>query len=439
MSELDEIIEMNVVVTDRAAAAPNFGTPLIASLHTNFGERVREYSMPDDLLDDGFTTSSPEYAVAQAIKSQDPTVQRFKVGRLTASFNHTLHFIPNNLTPGYVYSFTVDGVTVEYAVESGDSAADIVGEFESQLAAVSDATASNDGTTHATLTADNAGHVFSVTIPHDGGLRVLDATVVSGSTLASDLAAIDDEDPDWYALLLTLNTEDAILAAAAWCEARTKVFFPQSADWNVVDPAQTGDVASQLLAGSFTRTCGIWKRAIGSAACAAAAFATQVVTPAPGAATPAHKTLVGVPVDKLRPGERTALTNKRWTRYTSFGGFNRTFEGLTPSGRFIDVTRGVDWIKATIQQDLANYLYVNPKVPYTTSGLEGARGVIENAIRKGLATGLVADDTPIVVNMPTIEETALEDRAARIVRGASFSFRLAGAAHRFIVNGTVSV
>lgn len=448
MSELDEIIEMNVTVTDQAPERPNFGVPLIASFHEQFGDRVREYSQPDDLLDDGFTTLSPEYAIATAMKAQNPTVQRFKLGRLTGSFNHTLHLIPANLTVGYVYEFEVRAssndawVTVSYEVQNGDDAELIVDGIVADLAAAADITAT-DATTHATLAADNAGDIIYLRMPQDGHLRVLDATVTSGSTLASDLAAIEDEDPAWYGLILALNTEDTILAAATWCEARTKNFFPQSADWNVVDTGEDSDVASQLLDGAYTRTCGIWKRNVGGADWAAAAFAIQNLAPDPGSYTPAFKTLATIPVDKLRPGERTALKNKHWTRYTRVGGLNITYEGRTPSGRFIDVVRGIDWIKSEIQLDLYRYLYVNPKVPFSASGLAGAQGVVENAIRKGLPTagnpGLVADDSPIVVEVPAIEETDVSDRANRLLRSISFSFRLSGALHGIRVVGTASV
>lgn len=440
MSELDELIDVQVTVQDQAPERPNFGTPLIASYHTRFGERVREYSQADDMLDDGFTTSDPEYKTASIIKMQNPTLQRFKIGRLeTASHKQELHFIPNNVTPGYVYSFSVDDVDVEYEVQEGDSTADIVGEFETQLANVQDATASDSGTDHATLTAVNDGHIFDVSLPHDGHVRVLDATTVSGTDLSADLSAIEDEDPSWYGLLLTLNCEDTILAGAAWCEARRKVFFPQSADWNIVDATKEDDVASQLVAAGYTRTCGIWKRGIGANAQAAAAFATVNLAPDPGSSTPAFKTLVGVPFDRLRPGERAALEKKNWTRYTRVAGFNITFEGRTPSGRFVDVTRGIDWIVSEIQLDLYRYLYVNPKVPYTSTGLSGAKGTIEGAIMRGVTAGLVADDTPIVVTMPSIDETDVNDRANRLVTGATFEFRLAGAAHRFRVRGTVTV
>lgn len=443
MSELDEVIEMNVVVTDQAQEQPNFGVPLIASLHTNFADRVREYSQADDLLDDGFTTSSPEYEIASAMKNQDPTIQSFKLGRLTGTFTHTLHLIPTNVTIGYVYTLDAkvganEFVTVTYTVVENDTVALICDELVTALAAVTD-TAVTDAATHVALAADNAGELISLRVPQDGHLRVLDVTSVVTATLTADLAAIESEDPAWYGLTLALNTEDTIVTAATWCEGRTKVFFPQSMDWNVVDAGESTDVASLLLAGSYTRTCGIWKRGMGGLCWAGAAFLIQVLAPAPGEASPVHVSLATVPVDKLRTGERAALTAKNWTRYTNFGGFNRTFEGKTPSGRFIDVTRGIDWIKAMIQQDLSTYLYVNPKVPYTTSGLAGVRGVVENAIRRGLATGLVADDTAIVVNVPAIEDTDAADRANRIVRGVTFSFRLAGAAHRFVVSGTVTV
>lgn len=437
MSELDEIIEMQVTVTDQAPERPTFGIPLIASFHSRFGTRVKEYSQPDELLDDGFSTGDPEYGMAVAIKAQDPTIQRFKLGRLTTTYTQIVHLIPTNVTVGYRYEFTIQGVSASYVVQTGDDVAKICDGIVEELSGIPGATAS-DGTTHVIVTASTAGRILEVKVSSDSHLHVLDATIVNGTSLTSDLNAIDDEDPNWYALLLAINTDDTILAAATWTETKTKIFVPQSADWNILASSETTDIASQLVGGAYTRTAGIWHRLIGGTAWAAAAFLTKILSFDPGAATPAFKTLATVQVDSLRTGERSALAAKRWTRYTRVGGLNITYEGRTPSGRFIDTVRGIDWIKSEIQLDLYRYLYVNPKVGFETTGLTGVRGVVENAIRKGITAQLVAADTPVVVNVPAIEDTDEVDRLNRFLRGVTFSFRLSGALHKIRVTGTVS-
>ncbi|TAL42929.1 MAG: DUF3383 family protein, partial [Salinibacterium sp.] len=159
----------------------------------------------------------------------------------------------------------------------------------------------------------------------------------------------------------------------------------------------------------------------------------------PGTITWAFKPIATVAVDDLRATELTALAAKNWSYYARVNGANITVEGRTSSGRFADVTHFIDWLHAEIQADVYTLLINNPKVPYTTTGIELVKNTIAGALRKGQARGGLADDTVPTVTVPKITDTDASDRANRILRDVKFTARLAGALHHIVIRGTVSV
>lgn len=435
---LDDIINIQITVTDKAPTRPNFGIPLIASFHTAWGDRVREYADPDDMLDDGFVAGDAAYKLATSIKSQNPAVRRFKIGRLEdATYTHTFTLTPTNTTAGLTYSGTINGEAFSFDVQSGDTVGDICDDLVTAINGLTGVTCT-DNATYVTVTADNSETIISVASMTEH-LRLEDTTAVVSSDLAADLAAIQDEDSNWYGLVLEINSASAILAAAAWTETKTKIFIPMSSDGEILDAGVTDCVASQLKALSYTRTAGIWHRSLGGTEWANAAFLAINLAPDPGSYTAAFKSLAGISADSIRAGGLSALNTKYFTRYTEVGGVNVTFEGRTPSGRFIDVTRFVDWLQSEIQNDVYGLLINNPKIPYTNAGISTIKGAVEGALIRGRNAGGIADDTPIIVTAPDITETTASDRANRILRDVNFSARLSGALHGIVIRGTLSV
>lgn len=437
MSEpLDNIIDLQITVTDKAPSQPNFGTPLIAAYHTAWLNRVREYSDADDLLTDGFTALDPVYLAATAVKSQSPSPSTFKVGRLANAPIQTVTLTMESAVQGTEVVGEVNGTPITYTVPAAATTTTVATAVELLVEAVTGIASSSAA---AVITAVSAAGALS-SFYFERGVKIKDTTADPG--LAADLAAINDEDPDWYGLLLVCNSAANVTAAATWTEANGKVFVAQTSDWDVVDPAQTNDIASDLMALTFTRTAGIYHRGIGRANdWTAAGWMAACLSADPGSITWAFKSIAGTTVDSLLAGERSALEAKNWSYYETKGGLNVTFEGRTPSGRFIDVTHFVDWQEATIQLDAWLLIANAPKLPYTAAGLSAIKGSIENSLSKGKKNpnpGLDPDFQSIVI-VPGVSEQATVDRANRIVRGIEFEDRLSGALHGLIIRGRLSV
>lgn len=434
MPTIDDIVDLQITVADKAPSKPNFGTPLLAGYHTKWLDRVREYSEADDMLDDGFTVNDQLYKMAVAVKAQSPCPKTFKVGRLALAFTQTVTLTVESAVEGFVYEGEINDTPITYTVPAAATLTSVATALELLVEAVTGIASTS---LVAVITAVSAVGALS-SFYFERGVAMKDITTDPG--IATDLAAIKNEDDSWYGLLIDCNSEPIATAAAVWAEANKKIFVPVSSNSDIVDGAATTDLASDLVALALTRTAGIYHRGIGRQVDqAAAGWMGGMLAYDPGTITWAFKSIAGVSVDELRAGERSALVAKNWTQYERTNGANITFEGRTPSGRFIDVTHFIDWLHAEIQADVYSLLINNPKVPYTTSGIEAVKNAVLGALIKGQQRGGLADDTQPTVTAPDITETDDADRANRILRDVNFTARLGGALHGIVIRGTVSV
>lgn len=436
MSDLADIIDLQIAVQDKAPDKPSFGVPLIVDYHTAWPDLVREYTSADDLLEDGFTASSPVYLKALDIKSQNPAPARFKVGRLQDPYTQKINIIPTVTDAGFVYKAQAAGTDIEYEVQEGDAVKDIVEALAPLFDAVSGITATDDDT-KVEIEADEGK-----TLPFwvGKGLRMVDVTAAP-SDLLDDLAAIADEDDDWYGLVLVPSSKDIISAVAGWIETKRKIYIAQSADWDVIDAGQSSDVASALVSQSYTRTAAIWHAWIAGTENVDAAWLGVQLALDPGSYTAAFKTLAGVSADNLNAGALTALKNKRTSYYARKRGINITYEGRTPSGRFIDVVRFIDWLTVEIETSVFSLLVNNPKIPYTEGGISAIKGAVEAALQRGKRPpndGLDPDFESIVT-VPALADISSTDKANRILPAVQFHDRLSGALHGIQIRGTITV
>jgi hypothetical protein len=203
--------------------------------------------------------------------------------------------------------------------------------------------------------------------------------------------------------------------------------------------SSTTDIASTLQTAAYSRTGLIWHRFIGGSERADAAWNSVQLAADPGSATPAFKSLAGISADDLRTNEVANIQAKNASWYAAKHGENITFEGKAASGRFLDVTRFIDWLKETIQVDVFTLLVNNPKIAFSQNGLNSLGLAIEGAIVKGGKAGGVDLDQPYAVVTPKIADVPQSDKATRRANGFTFRCILAGALHGITVKGTVSV
>jgi hypothetical protein len=439
-SDLDDIIVEAIVVQDHVPDAPSFDTALLLGYHTAWTDSVRPYSQAKDMLSDGFLVTDDLYLMAVAFKAQPNAPANFKVGRLRSVFTQIVSLIPMVTTQGYVYKGgAVNGKSWTYTVPGSATIATICTAIAALINGLSaGTTASGASTTAVICTAGTPGKIISF-VPGTG-IKMLDTTADAGFN--ADIAALQADDDAWYGLVLQTTSKAYNEAAGIWTEANGKIFLEQSADWNIADATVTsGDVGSDQLATALTRTWGIWHNFLGGTEWAAAAWMASTLSFQPGNADTAFKTLATISADKLSAGQIAGIKAKKWSRYMSQGGSPITYRGYTPSGRFIDVTRFVDWLRITVQLDAYAVFLNNPKVPYTASGISQIKGAIQGSLKKGQTApnnGLSTDIDP-VVTIPAVAQQAPSDRANRLLNSITYSARLSGSLQSLNITGTLSV
>lgn len=82
MAEIDNVVDVQITAETTAVATASFNIPLILAEITEFTDsRTRVYGDDDELLDDGFSSTSPVYIAAQRLFGQDQKPASIVVGR----------------------------------------------------------------------------------------------------------------------------------------------------------------------------------------------------------------------------------------------------------------------------------------------------------------------------------------------------------------------
>lgn len=439
-NNLNTHVSVTITATSVTITRAGFGTPLVAGYHTVFGERVRSYTSTTDMVTDGFGANDPIVRAVQAILSQDPHPTTVKVGRRALAFSQSIDITPVNTTEDFVYGFTVispDGTStsISYTVLAAATPTTIATALQPLFDAITDLTCT-DNTGSITCAADNNGELFDIQ-PDALTRRAMDmddGTADPG--IATDLAAIELEDGDWYGLALDSNSKLEIAAAAAWVEAQTKIMAANTADADVLDDT-AGNIMETLEAAAYGRTFCIFSANVLSYA-GAAWLGKQLPTDA-GSSTWAYKTLAGVTRDDLTATEITNVESNNGNHYQELAGVNITFPGTMADGEFIDIQRTIDALTARIQEDIATILVNQPKLPYTDASVTTVKGAIRGALRSFQDDGALDAAVDPIITAPKVSEVSSADRANRLLPDVEFEAQLAGAIHKTTIAGRLIV
>lgn len=442
MSSVDNIVDVQVTIVDLAPTRPSFGIPLLVGYHTRWTDTFSKlYGSTDEMLDDGFTTDDYLYKAATTLLSQDQSPTEFMIGRRVAPLTQVITLTPTNTTQGVKYTWTIAGHEGSYTVGAASTVQIIVEAIQPTIDAYAEVTCTEDNT-KLTITVTTPGAPVDYDVNQWFTILETTADTTTDDTLAAIDNELDGEEKSWYGVTVCDSTSKATaLLVAAYCEALTKIAVVQSSDDGCGDSGSSTDTMAALQAASYTRTGCFYHRKIAGTEWLAVGVLGGRLAIDPGVETWAFRPVAGVTVDKLKTGFKSAVDTKNGNIYVTSHSTNISWEGKAASGRFLDVTRFVDWQNSTIDFDVFTELATPPKEPFTSKGLSNVQLTIEASIEKGVAVGGVADDTPRVVTAPKITDMSASDRALRKVPATApfrFSYRLSGALHGATVRGTVS-
>lgn len=433
---LESIVNVQITRGTKSVSQAGFGVPMILGEHTRFAERIRFYTSLTGVAAD-FQTTDAEYLAAQSVFAQEKKPTRIAIGRRETPVAQVIDFTPavaNNTT----YLVTINGVAHSFLSSGAADANEIIEGLLALINAGSEAavvTASNFGPdTSLKVTSDSAGLPFT----YSSSANLTAAVTIAHVGVDTDLVAIDDEDPakTWYMLALTSRSVTDIKVASASIEAQRRMFIACNEDANVLTTA-TDDIASWLQSKGYVRTAFIWSD--DQAAFPEAAWMGLVLPESPGSETWKFKSLSGIAVSVLTATQETNLGAKSANFYSSIAGLGITQEGVTASGEYIDIVRGIDWLQARIQESVFSRLANSVKIPYTDAGAAIIENEIKAVLSEGVRVGLLAADPAPETSVPLVATVSALDKANRLLPDVTFNGTLAGAIHATNISGLVAV
>ena len=298
---------------------------------------------------------------------------------------------------------------------------------------------------------DNLARIMALRTESGGTL----VEPVEGETVTQALTNIMQVNNDWYGFIFTnevrddavINGEDAVISAAVWAEARTKVFATVSNDANSLSATSETDIGSLLQDREFRRTMWVYSSQSNEYPDASAfgrAFTTNFDIPN-STITLNFKQLPGITVEQLTQNQYAVLQRKYGNAFISVGTVSFFSESFMSNGIFFDEVHGIDWLTNAIQTNVFGYLVTRPtKVPYTDQGVAALEQQLINALEQARVNGLIAPGETIdgeflangyltnTIPVADIDQGSVE---ARFYGGLSFTILGAGAIHGVQING----
>jgi len=376
---LNTIVDVGISVAPQGITQFGFGTLCAVTAETGVigvAERIRSYGSITEVSAD-WSSDTELYKVAQAYFSQNPSPTEF---RAAVRFPEAQ---PGELRCGAVVDpkpfFSVtDG---SFVVSIDNASEEITGinmsgatSFTEVATLIEDAiqTVGTGGFTAATVEyKDNRFYVFSGSVGEASTISFM-TTAASGTdissmmqarqgeatkqngvdaeTITASLSAIEQAQDDFYGVIFTkevrdsavVNGEDAVLAAANWTQARSKVFFNTTNDLDALDSVNTNDVLSKLNDSSLDRTFSVFSSypdQYPAASAAGRAFSVNF-NGTNTTITLKFKQLPGITVERLNSTQKAALDSKSGNAFISVAGTSLLAEGWMAGGRFFDEVHG---------------------------------------------------------------------------------------------------
>lgn len=428
MTQLTDIIDIQISRETAAVAQTNFNVPLFISAHLNFPERARTYSSLTAVGED-FASTDTAYIAAQKLFGQTLKPANIIIGRRQIP-GATLSV--TTVAVGVSYTVTISGFQFSYTSVALDTAVEIVEGLKTayEVSPVSGVTFTDntDGTATITSTVDWSLKVSS---------NLATAAQPTTESWPDAIDAVQAVDDTWYALTIESHLTADVLAAAGNIEAKKKIYGTSSSALDIKGTVTT-DLFSQLQALGYQRTFGLWS-ATADAEYPECAWIGYQLQEQPGSNTWAYKTLSGVTVSKLTDTESKNIQDKNGNTYETVGGLNTTIGGKMFGGEFIDVMVFVDWLEQRMKERLWFRMANSKKIPYTAAGAAIIEAEIRAQLNDGIRAGGLADSPAPIVTVPDVLSVAANLRAQRIFEGITFEARLAGAIHFVKIRGTVTV
>lgn len=422
---VNKVVKVTILTSPTFPARKGFGLLLIIGSTPGVltqGSPIRFYSDIDGVAAD-YNSSTPEYQAAQTYFAQSPRPTEVAIGLSTAA--------PFSATNDPATIVAVDSGDVEQdiptwqAVTAGTLSLTINGSFVTAtgldfsgatdldgVAAIIQAAPAFGGLITVTqsvglftFTTVSVGASASISAPAAPlgssivemlGVAGLSSTGVSagpGTPISEALQTLQDYNQSWYGFTFVNGISDAdVLEAAAWAEARIKIFGFTSADPNIANQSNLSNLALSLNALEYSRTFGVYddNDLYAAVSVFGRAFTTNFNNQN-STITLKFKKLPGITPIVITETQRLTLTERNINYYSEFGDSAMLAEGVMVNGRFFDEVHGLDWLLNAIETNVFGYMYTaKTKIPQTDPGVARLVQQAEKACQEGVRNGLLA-------------------------------------------------
>lgn len=438
MTVPSSIVSVSISANSTTVSREGFGVPLCLSYHTRFTDRYRAYSSTAEMVSDGFTTYDDAYRMAAACFAQDPAPDQVIVGRLPSAPSYVTKLtVTAAYTAGEHVKFKViqpatgTVTSIDYTILGSEGSIDAVAtaiELLTEAITGVDSTVATNVVSLVPTVAGRRVHVYDLT-----GCTIEESTADAGYD--TELAALQLENDDWYAITCDSASAANVADVAAWALTNKKLYFFASPN-------------SALLAGTAlgldlsTNDRVVPMYAANSHEFLDCRYASVGLVEDPGSITWKFKTLLGGTTKTLTSTQQNFLEADDYNHYQTIAGVAIMQQGTVGTGEFIDIRHGTDALEAAIKEDVLALFANSKKVPFTKKGLALVANAIKGAMKRFEGDvdnpGLLVPSSSVVI-MPAVEDIPLADRQARRLTGVRFSATYSGAIHAAEFTGTLSV
>lgn len=447
---LANISSVAITLDTTGVSRAGFGTPLFLAAGNFFLGRTAEYASVAEAAA-VFPLDTNQYLAIAAFFRNTPDVPVVKIGQATC----VSKFVPDiyaadgtTLIEGIIVAITVtddtgDTVTYSRVTQTGDTATSISGLAVTAINADSvKVVAASDGVGFK-ITKD-VGYEF-VTSAHSN----VTFSALSKEAYNTALAAIIQEDNDFYAITLESRVDADIELIAVATESLDKIFVFGSSDTDAidydVDSGSAGDVIAALAADNLFRTVAYWHHDCDGGYPECTFLGYNLPFDAGVESWGNIKVPIGYAQDprtgkKLSSTQLNNLQSRNCNFQVTLGGVDFNREGKVLAGEWIDIIRGRDALTSDLNADLVDLLISKQgtTLPYTDEGINEVLAVVQNRVyfyrdQRGFLTD------PISFIVPKSAGILRADKVSRTLNGLSFTATLSGAIHIVNITGVLSV
>lgn len=238
------------------------------------------------------------------------------------------------------------------------------------------------------------------------------------ATWTATLDAVYAADPDsWYITNVDTRVEADLNLVAAWIEAHDKIAIVQSDDAGIL-AGTGGNIALDLQTAGYNRTALIYHDTDSEwldGAWSSSGGGLNLDSPN-GAGVWAYRRLDGVDYATITSAQAAQVFAAKANLFHRNRGLSFTSKGTMASGRFIDVTTSVDWLRTRLEEDiLTAFVNAGTKIPYTSSGMNRLAAVCHSVFDRGVTYGHLSPDFPRELVVPKIASVSSSDKANRVL------------------------